>query len=625
MGADGFDYAIIDETGASDSAHVAITVTANGAPDAVDDTYARGDDLVLEVLTNDTDPEGEFFKITSVTQPAHGAATISGDENTVTYTQTSNFSATDSFTYTITDSGGGTDTATVTLQACPALAPALDGGGIVTSERWVACSALRANGVVGPTTTVLPPQGGQSALLTSGDIALAPGPNDSSGATASNGTELRGARDVSILRLDLMIPAGANCLSFDFAFQSEEYPEFVNSPYNDAFLAELDASTWSVANSVITAPNNFAFDSAGGIVSINGSFFEPDRVVTDTGSQYDGSTPLLSVRTPVTPGAHALYLSIFDAGDTALDSAAFVDGLVAGTAGPGGCSAGANEPPNAVNDGFESPEDTVTAPFNVLANDSDPDDGQTLTVTTLSPSAQHGTVTCTAAGMCTYTPAPNYHGPDSFTYGISDGHGGTDTATVLITVMPVNDEPNAVDDVLTTAHGHRRARSTCSPTTPTSTGDSLAVPAVPRQPRHRQLRWRARAPTRPTRATPGRTRSPTSSPTATAGADRRPSRSRSPPSGEPAAGRRRRDAHGRRGHAGQRQRARRRHRPRRRHAYRHLGSTRPPRTAASAARGPASAPTRRTRTTTAPTRSTTRSPTATAARTRARSRSRSRR
>ena len=450
LGADGFDYAIIDDSGASDSAHVAITVSANGAPDAVDDTYARGDDLVLEVLTNDTDPEGEFFKITAVTQPAHGAATISGDEDTVTYTQTSNFSATDSFTYTITDSGGGTDTATVTLQACPALAPAFDGGGIVTSERWVACSALHANGVVGPTTTVLPPQGGQSALLTSGDIALAPGPNDSSGATASNGTELRGARDVSILRLDLMIPAGANCLSFDFAFQSEEYPEFVNSPYNDAFLAELDASTWSVANSVITAPNNFAFDSAGGIVSINGSFFEPDRVVTDTGSQYDGSTPLLYVRTPVTPGAHVLYLSIFDAGDTALDSAAFVDGLVAGTAGPGGCSAGANEPPNAVNDGFESPEDTVTAPFNVLVNDSDPDDGQTLTVTTLSPSAQHGTVSCTAAGMCTYTPAPNYHGPDSFTYGISDGHGGTDTATVSITVTPVNDEPNAVNDVLTT-------------------------------------------------------------------------------------------------------------------------------------------------------------------------------
>ena len=76
-------------------------------------------------------------------------------------------------------------------------------------------------------------------------------------------------------------------------------------------------------------------------------------------------------------------------------------------------------------------------------------------MTTLSPTAQHGTVVCTAAGACIYTPAPNYHGPDSFTYAISDGHGGTDTATVSITVMPVNDDPNALDDSLTTPHGHR--------------------------------------------------------------------------------------------------------------------------------------------------------------------------
>ena len=212
LGPDGFDYTIVDDSGASGSAHVAITVSANGAPDAVDDTYARGDDIVLAVLDNDADPEDEPLTITSVTPPAHGTATITGDEDTITYTQTSNFSAADSFTYTITDSGGGTDTATVTLQACPALAPAIDSSGIVTSERWVACSALHANGVVGPTTTVLPPHGPTSALLTSGDAADSPGPPSESAST-SNGTSLRGALDVSILRLDLMIPAGANCLS----------------------------------------------------------------------------------------------------------------------------------------------------------------------------------------------------------------------------------------------------------------------------------------------------------------------------------------------------------------------------------------------------------------------------
>ena len=308
---------------------------------------------------------------------------------------------------------------------------------------------MHANGAVGPTTTVFPPQGGTSALLTSGNVALAPGPNNSSGAGSDNGMDLRGAFDVSILRLDLSVPAGANCLSFDLAFQSEEFPEFVGS-FNDGFLAELDASTWQLEGNEITAPLNFAFDPAGELVSVNSAFFAPERVITETGSQYDGSTPLLNVRTPVTPGPHVLYLSIFDAGDHILDSAAFVDRLVAGAAGPGGCAAGANEPPNAVNDSFEFKED-VQATLDVRVNDSDPD-GHPLTITSASPTAQHGTVSCTAA-ECTYTPALNYFGPDSFTYAISDGHGGTDTATVSITVNPQNDPPNAVDDTLTTAQG----------------------------------------------------------------------------------------------------------------------------------------------------------------------------
>ena len=89
----------------------------------------------------------------------------------------------------------------------------------------------------------------------------------------------------------------------------------MNKGFNDGFLAELDVSDWSVAGSVITAPHNFAFDAAGNIVSVNSSFFDPGQVVTDTGTQYDGSTPLLRVQTPVTPGNHSLYLSIFDAGD----------------------------------------------------------------------------------------------------------------------------------------------------------------------------------------------------------------------------------------------------------------------------------------------------------------------
>jgi hypothetical protein len=456
VGADGFDYTISDGMGGADTGHVVVTVAANQPPEPADDTFARGDEAILDVVANDLDPDSESLtlEITAITQPSFGIAEIvQGDAagwDKVSYAQTSNLSAVDSFTYTVSDPEGDTATATVTLVPCPMISPALDAGGIVVGERWHACSGAAANASAGPTTSILSPLGGTSVLLTSGDASLAPGPNDDSGEGQDNRTEIRGAHDVSILRLDLDIPPAADCLSFDLVFQSEEFPEYVGS-FNDGFLAELDASTWELDGNIITAPLNFAFDAEGGIVSVNSAFFEPGRVITDTGSQYDGSTPLLTVRTPITPGPHTLYLSIFDAGDGVLDSAAFVDRLQAGTAGPGGCAAGANEPPNALDDALSTAEDTPGG-VNVLANDTDPD-GHALAVTTLNPSAAHGTVSCTAAGACTYTPNADYHGSDSFVYGISDGHGGVDTATVSVTVTPVNDDPDPNPDVINTSEG----------------------------------------------------------------------------------------------------------------------------------------------------------------------------
>ena len=60
-----------------------------------------------------------------------------------------------------------------------------------------------------------------------------------------------------------------------------------------------------------------------------------------TGTTYDGATPLLGASTPITPGTHSLYLSIFDQGDDIYDSAAFLDNLVLGTTAAGSCKAGA--------------------------------------------------------------------------------------------------------------------------------------------------------------------------------------------------------------------------------------------------------------------------------------------
>ena len=112
--------------------------------------------------------------------------------------------------------------------------------------------------------------------------------------------------DVTILKIDLAVPEGANCLSFDFKFLSDEFPEWVNTEYNDAFIAELGTSTWTTSGSTISAPDNFAFDPSGDVISINSS---GNTAMSDTeasGTTYDGATPRLSAATQVTPGAHSL-------------------------------------------------------------------------------------------------------------------------------------------------------------------------------------------------------------------------------------------------------------------------------------------------------------------------------
>jgi VCBS repeat-containing protein len=108
-----------------------------------------------------------------------------------------------------------------------------------------------------------------------------------------------------------------------------------------------------------------------------------------------------------------------------------------------------NDGPDAVNDTYTTPEDTaLTRPApGVLGNDTDVD-GDPLTAVNASDPA-HGSVTLNANGSFTYTPDSNYNGSDSFTYEARDPSGATGTATVNITVTPVDDPPTAVNDSYT--------------------------------------------------------------------------------------------------------------------------------------------------------------------------------
>ncbi len=122
-GTDTITYTVTDANGKTAQATVRITViadttpppsTPNRAPDAVEDAPTTGKDtaITVDVLANDTDPDGDALTITNVTQPQAGSATIVN--NKVVYTPNGTVGSM-SMTYTISDGHGHTDQTVLTI------------------------------------------------------------------------------------------------------------------------------------------------------------------------------------------------------------------------------------------------------------------------------------------------------------------------------------------------------------------------------------------------------------------------------------------------------------------------------------------------------------------------------
>jgi uncharacterized delta-60 repeat protein len=109
-----------------------------------------------------------------------------------------------------------------------------------------------------------------------------------------------------------------------------------------------------------------------------------------------------------------------------------------------------NRSPIALADQASVHED-ATVTVDLVANDADPD-GDVLAISAVSAPG-HGIVVATGSRSIRYTPTANYFGPDAFTYTVSDGRGGLATASVGITVLPVNDRPVAATDSYSTTAG----------------------------------------------------------------------------------------------------------------------------------------------------------------------------
>ena len=115
-----------------------------------------------------------------------------------------------------------------------------------------------------------------------------------------------------------------------------------------------------------------------------------------------------------------------------------------------------NDRPLPADDQLLGYEDTpLTVPLSALLDNDQPGpaDEHTQTVTALIDSftsPDNGTL-AVAGGLLTYTPDPDFNGTDSFTYSVHDGElASTEEAQVSVTVKPVNDAAQAVDDAVTT-------------------------------------------------------------------------------------------------------------------------------------------------------------------------------
>ena len=107
-------------------------VVLNEAPQAADDSISINhtqSSVVIPVLGNDTDPEGDGLSIVDVNQPANGTVVNNGDS--LTYTPNPGFVGTDTFSYTVDDGHGGQATASVSIEVTNQAPVAVDDGPFV--------------------------------------------------------------------------------------------------------------------------------------------------------------------------------------------------------------------------------------------------------------------------------------------------------------------------------------------------------------------------------------------------------------------------------------------------------------------------------------------------------------
>ncbi len=434
-GAAGFDYTVDDGNGGTDTGHVTIDLDCvNDNPVATDDSAAGTEDTdvsidAADLLANDTDTENDTLTVTGVLNPVGGTVDLTA--GTITFTPDADLCGTGvaSFDYTVDDGNGGTDTGTVTIDlTCENDNPVAvddDYQGTEDTDFVVTDAELLANdtdadGDTLTVTGVTNPVGG-TVSLDAGTITYTPDANACGNIgngfdyTISDGN---GGTDTGYADVDL------TCVNDDPVANADTVNVDENSAANDVTAAILandtDVDNLTLVVSAVSNPTGGTVDLTAGVVT-----FTPDADLCGNGEG-------------------GFDYTVSD-GDGGLDDAHVTVDI----------NCVSNDPPVAVDDSASGTEDTdlVVTQADMVGNDTDPNSGNTLSVSEVTNPTGGTVVLDGDTGDATFTPDADLCGDDvaSFDYTVIDGEGGSDTGTVTISLECVNDAPVGVDDTATVA------------------------------------------------------------------------------------------------------------------------------------------------------------------------------
>ncbi|EJG0640110.1 tandem-95 repeat protein [Vibrio parahaemolyticus] len=412
---------IVTDGDLTDEAKVTVTVTpVNDSPVAVDDTTSIQEDtaVTIDVLTNDTDVDGDKLSIESASVPKE-QGTVEVVDGKLVFTPAENFNGDAEITYTVTD-GELTDEAKVTVTVNPVNdAPTIKVDAVesitenaVSTDTVVATLTVRDTDTPEDQLTVsLENNSNGYFVLVGNEVKLT-----QAGVDAVNNDEL----NLKDLTISASVSDGVNPTANDsdsLVVNRVNDAPTVENAIADQVLSE-DFATYTIdLNEVFKDTDSSLEFSVSGNNSIQISIVSGVATITPTADWNGKETITFTAKDPSGESvSQTVNFTVAPVVDIEADSTNVV-------------------------------EDTPTI-INVLGNDTF--EGKDKVVSLDAENGpKNGTVIVNNDGTVTYTPNDNYVGKDTFTYIVTSG-GVSESTTVEVNVTPVNDAPVAKDDIATT-------------------------------------------------------------------------------------------------------------------------------------------------------------------------------